>query len=245
MALEKDIEGVLDLLFGGSVSKHTYVDGLSDIDALVILNKSDLNGKSPEDVKNYFYTRLKESLPNTEIHRGKLAITIKYSDSEIQILPAVRTESGIKIADQNSGKWASINPEKFTTCLTEVNKNVSMKLIPTIKMVKSIISNLPENRQLTGYHVESLAVEIFKSYDGKKTTKSMLKHFFSEATDKVMSPIKDKTGQSRHVDDYLGSGGSLERKIASDALNRIARKLKNADGSQSLDKWKEILGENN
>src|ERR1035437_8791549 len=33
--LEGAIEGTTDQLFGGSVAKHTYVDGLSDIDAML------------------------------------------------------------------------------------------------------------------------------------------------------------------------------------------------------------------
>ena len=37
-ALEDSIEGTIDQLFGGSVAKHTYVDGLSDVDSLVIVN---------------------------------------------------------------------------------------------------------------------------------------------------------------------------------------------------------------
>ena len=36
-ALENDIDGMVDMLYGGSVAKHTYIDGLSDIDSLVIL----------------------------------------------------------------------------------------------------------------------------------------------------------------------------------------------------------------
>src|SRR4051812_45045637 len=36
-ALQDRIEAFDRLLFGGSVAKHTYVDGLSDVDALVIL----------------------------------------------------------------------------------------------------------------------------------------------------------------------------------------------------------------
>ena len=35
--LEDEIEGSVDLRFGGSVAKHTYVDGLSDVDSLVFL----------------------------------------------------------------------------------------------------------------------------------------------------------------------------------------------------------------
>ena len=34
-ALQDEIEGTFDSLFGGSVAKHTYVDGLSDIDSLI------------------------------------------------------------------------------------------------------------------------------------------------------------------------------------------------------------------
>jgi hypothetical protein len=41
-ALQDSIEGSFDQLFGGSVAKHTYVDGLSDIDSLVLINDSAL-----------------------------------------------------------------------------------------------------------------------------------------------------------------------------------------------------------
>src|SRR5262245_61650976 len=36
-ALESELYGTVDLLFGGSISKGTYVEGLSDIDSLIIL----------------------------------------------------------------------------------------------------------------------------------------------------------------------------------------------------------------
>lgn len=241
-ALEKEIDGSLDILFGGSVSKHTYVDGLSDIDALIVLNNSELKGLSPAEVKEYFYARLKERLPNTEIRQGRLAVTVQFNNIEIQLLPAIKGDNGLKIADTSGKQWANIKPEKFTTLLTNVNKEMNSKVVPTIKIAKSIISTLPENRQLSGYHVESLAVEIFKSYDGERNTKTMLKYFFNEAQKLVLSPIRDKTGQSIHVDDYLGQENSLQRKIVSDAVGRIGRKLKNADGAQSLEQWKSILG---
>src|SRR5437879_3056043 len=36
--LEDTVEDKLDMIFGGSVAKHTWVDGLSDIDSLLIIN---------------------------------------------------------------------------------------------------------------------------------------------------------------------------------------------------------------
>src|SRR5258708_6749444 len=48
-ALEDRLEGSFDQLFGGSVAKHTYVDGLSDIDSLLVINGSDLAEGTPRE----------------------------------------------------------------------------------------------------------------------------------------------------------------------------------------------------
>src|SRR5450631_1980089 len=53
-----DVVEVDKVLLGGSVAKHTDVDGLSDIDALVVLNRTDLVGKTPEDVRRAFHSEL-------------------------------------------------------------------------------------------------------------------------------------------------------------------------------------------
>src|SRR5688572_3252949 len=50
-ALGQEIEGSISLLFGGSIAKRTYVDGLSDIDSVMILNKSELVDMEPSQVK--------------------------------------------------------------------------------------------------------------------------------------------------------------------------------------------------
>ncbi len=56
--LEDETETSVDLLFGGSVAKHTYVDGLSDIDALVILKDPKLAQSAPGEVLDYFQSLL-------------------------------------------------------------------------------------------------------------------------------------------------------------------------------------------
>ena len=52
-AIQKEIMGTFDIVFGGSYQKHTYVDGLSDIDSLVLLNNSELINKTPNEVLKY------------------------------------------------------------------------------------------------------------------------------------------------------------------------------------------------
>jgi len=71
----------------------------------------------------------------------------------------------------------------------------------------------------------------------------MLEHFFDRSRDLVLSPIKDKTGQSVHVDTDLGGANSTIRKEVSAALDRVYRRMKNADVNRSEDQWLEPFGE--
>jgi predicted nucleotidyltransferase len=241
-ALEKELEGTLDLLFGGSVAKHTYVDGLSDIDSLVIINSCELSNQPPDILKKYFAQRIRERFPKSEVEVGKLAVTVRFVDAEIQLLPAVSCKNHVKIVDKTGREWSLINPEKFSSVFTKINQQIGRKVVPAVKLAKAIISNLPEKHQVSGYHAESLAVEIFKNYSGGLKPKSMLKYYFQEASKKVLQPIRDRTGQSVHVDDYLGAPNSLERRIVSDAFARVYRRIKNADNASSLDDWKTLFG---
>lgn len=245
-SLGSEIEGFIDLLYGGSVSKRTYVNGLSDIDALAVLNNTELKGKSPKEIIKYFEQKIKQRLPKTEISSGKLAVTVKYSDGlEIQILPAIKTNTGIKIASLNNNTWSNIiSPVKFANKLTSVNKTMDGKVVPVIKLAKSIISSFPKVRRLSGYHIESLAIEIFKGYNGPKQTKSMLNYFFDKATILVKSKIRDSTGQSLHIDDYLGEKNSSQRFATSDSLSQLVRKMNNADASRNINMWKSLLNRN-
>lgn len=239
-AIDSNIEGSIDLLFGGSIKKHTYIDGLSDIDSLAILNSTELANKSPHEVLKYFAERLQQRLPNTKISTGSLAVTVKYSDNiEVQLLPAIKTATGYKIAASNgSNNWSNVvKPRRFAEKLISVNKEKDNKVVPVIKLVKSIISTLPSQRKLSGYHTESLAIEVFKNYNGPQQTKAMVKHFFNKASKKVMSPIVDSTGQSRHVDDYLGRRNSTNRRMVADSLSQIERKMNNADAKRDSDTW--------
>jgi len=243
-ALSKDIDNSIELLYAGSVAKHTYVNGLSDIDSLAIINNTELKNKSPKEVLDYFYFKLKERLPNTEVKVGRLAVTIIYSNNiQIQILPTLKTLTGIKIAKSNGeNDWSTvIKPDKFAQKLKEVNSLNAQKVVPIIKLAKSIISDLPEKRQVSGYHAESLAIEAFENYQGLKTPKEMLKHFFIESSKRILEPIKDNTGQSVHVDDYLGERNSVSRQIISDSFAQIVRKMQNADGSTQIELWKSLL----
>ena len=239
--LEADCGGTVDLLFGGSISKHTYVDGLSDVDALVLMERTELKRKEPKELQRLLADCLRARYGKDSVTLGALAVTLNHDGQTIQLLPALRDGKKLKIASYDTKGWSGIDPVGFAEALTKANKAMDGKLVPCIKLAKSVIATLPEQRRLTGYHTESLAIQVFKGYNGPKTPKAMIRHFFEHAPEHVKQPIRDSSGQSVYVDEYLGKENSLERSIVADALGRIARKIRNADGARSLERWKELF----
>ncbi len=242
-ALESDIEGSVDPVFGGSVRKHTYVDGISDVDSLLVLKDPQLRSMSPEQVLDYFEEKLRKALPNCEVKRGQLAVTLIDGELQIQLLPAVKESDRYYIASAAGDSWSKINPQGFFRQLTRANERAGMKLVPTIKLIKAVNETFPPDLRLTGYHVESLAVETFRQYEGPYNTKAMLRHFCEDARTRVTKPITDKTGQSVHVDEYLGPANSERRQRISVALDRVLRRIKNADASRSVEQWLRLWGD--
>lgn len=231
-------------LFGGSVAKHTYVEGLSDVDALVVMDRDDLEDKSPRTVLNIFCTALRDKLKGRDvlrIEKGRLAATVVYRDeAEIQLLPAISRGRNVAIANETQQGWNEINPRAFHRQLTTANQRLNNALVPTIKIAKAIIDRFPESQRLEGHHVEALAVDAVKGYRGPRTPKALLQNFLEAAAKRVLTPIRDITGQSRVVDDYLGKANSTERGRVHGQLSAVAEKLQTA---ASVKGWKEIIEE--
>ena len=242
-ALEKQLEGSIELIFGGSVAKHTYVDGLSDVDALVMLDNCELADTTPDVARTYLAGQLRERFRDAAVNEGTLAVTIRFDDVEIQLLPAVSCRHEVRISDPTGSQWSAIRPQDFSRVLSSRNDATGKKLIPTVKLAKAIIAELPQQQQISGYHAESLAVEAFKGFAGPLTHREMLRHYFTQGAKLLLRPIQDRTGQSVHVDDALGQADSLERKIVSDAFARVARRMANADSAGRTEDWKLLFGD--
>jgi hypothetical protein len=245
-ALEGSIEGTLDQVFGGSVAKHTYVDGLSDVDSLVLINDKALADSSPRQILQRMERIIRERLAGQAIvTRGRMAITAEYADGlSIQILPAMRQADGqLRVpSSRRPDAWSAINPKTFQEALARRNAECGGKLVPVVKLAKAINGTLPEAQRLSGYHMESLGIAAFRDYDGPKTSAAMLPVFFERARDLVRSPIRDSTGQSVHVDEYLGEAGSPARQVASHVLGAIAKRMQNATAAGSLERWRALFG---
>ena len=230
------------LLFGGSVSKHTYVEGLSDIDALVEVAEEGVSDRSPAEVRDSLERALRESLPHGEvedIRKGRIAVTVRYLDGmEIQLLPSIRIDGEQAVSSWDGGSWTKIRPQDFGSRLTASNQNQGGAVVPAIKLVKAILANRLGDGAPTGYHVEALAIDAFRGYTGSRTPKAMVTHLVESASERVLKPMRDSSGQSTNVDDHLGEENSEERR-------RLARRLRGLAGTmrsaQSVDDWDHML----
>jgi len=232
------LESSFFLRFGGSVSKHTYVDGISDVDCLCFLDSSKLAADSPQQLLKGFENLLKELIgKRAYVERGAISIKLKYKDGlELQILPAQRTATGVRIPAYDEDAWSQIvHPQMFAQVLTDLNQKLSGKLVPVIKLVKPAMNNLEP--KMKGYHIEVLAERIFQEYRGNLNSKDMIQHFMDRASELVRTPIKDMTGQSNYADDYLGQPNSATRVAIGRSLQNMAQRMKQADTHCSVDDW--------
>lgn len=234
--LEEVIAGVDRLLFGGSIAKHTYVDGLSDVDALLIL-KGPQSGDASEVIESLART-LRERLPSSgvaQISAGRLAVTVSYTDgTQIQLLPAREDGNRLAIASEDGHGWRSIRPRRFAAKLTQVNQQNNGGVVPSIKLAKALLERrLPEGQRLSGYHIEAIAVDAFKGYHGPTSREAMLRHLVHHASRAVLKPTGDITGQTVHIDQHLGPAGSAERKRIAVWLRRVDSLLKSAGSVES------------
>jgi hypothetical protein len=244
-ALGDEVADFEDLRFGGSIAKHTYVEGLSDVDLVVPLRDERLADRPPEEFRREFAQRLRAHLPMGDVNDitvGLRAVTVVYNDgTEIQLLPAVQRGETMSISSTDGRAWQTgIRPKAFTQQLTKTNSSQGGTVVPAIKLAKEIIATqLAAPGAPSGYHIEALAVESFRNYDGPKTPAAMVEHFFRSSAERVRSPLADVTSQSRYVDESLGAANSQERQALSNDFTNIANRMGHA---QKVDDWKRLFG---
>jgi hypothetical protein len=233
------------LLFGGSVAKHTYVDGLSDIDALVVLDASLVGDRSPAEMRQELYGSLRQHMSQgdvDDIRVGNMAVTVTFRDGmELQLLPAVQRGDRMAVSAQSGDDWSHVRPKDFADSLSRLNDQQGRAVVPTIKLAKAVIAEaVPEKSRPNGYHMEALGVAAFRDYEGSRAPRAMVERYFESAAQNVLQPIRDITGQSQYLDSALGPAGSDARKSLSRRFSAIARQMRTA---ASVTEWHQLLGD--
>lgn len=149
------------LLYGGSVAKNTAVDGVSDVDAIVVLDEENPTASRPAALLEKFARDLRVGLEADEVadvRVGRMAVTVVYRDGmEMQLLPAIRSGERLQVGTVDGNGWRMTEPKAFRDSLVAANRDTNGSLVRAIKLYKAINAELPEQKRVSGYHMEALA----------------------------------------------------------------------------------------
>src|SRR5262249_41168473 len=135
----KEME-VLDDFLTGSYKRDTMIAPLkeADVDVFIVLNSKYFTQDGHASLLDQVKRALKKSYTEaTDISRNGQAVTIKFSDVAIDVVPGFnRNGGGYLIPDAIAKRWISTDPKKHVQIWTDRNTNQKGQLIPLIKMIK-------------------------------------------------------------------------------------------------------------
>ncbi|MEX0920496.1 MAG: nucleotidyltransferase [Candidatus Pacearchaeota archaeon] len=226
--LKSNLDNSLNLVLSGSTTKGTYIHRLSDVDILIMLNKSFFFNKKPEIIQKKVLDILKRSFPEQKIKRDHEAINFFIEKRiKIQFVPVIFKKGKIYFPKREEKTWKKIHPEIFGNLLTKQNKKFNKKISVSIKIIKAIITKFPKKLRLNNHHLEVLMYLFSKESSNKnKDFLNFISNFFFYTSKRIMEPIEDSSKQFEFIDEYMGKSENSKRKIISKKLKEISKQIK-------------------
>ena len=138
-ALENEIEDVsITPVFGGSVRKHTYVNGISDVDSLFVLKGEPAATLPPGDVLDQFEKTIRAKFPNAYVARDNIAMGLEFDGIKFELLPAIRREGVLHISSASQDKWSKIKPESFFAKLSKSTTRMAPRSFRRSKLLREL-----------------------------------------------------------------------------------------------------------
>lgn len=222
----------------GSYQRDTIIRPLNDIDIFAVLKFDDWkdeygNLPTPQSV----LTKIKNYLNGLHDYKDKVkqdrpCVTIELSDKNFDILPSFEIQGGgYYIPNYNLSGWTTSYPEQLTKDLDDTHKLRNYKLKPTIKAVK--YWNRENGKIIPSYHVEEVAVNIFK-LNNFTNYEEAIRIWFNNA-EYYLQSAKFKSNN-----DYTASTNKIKK--VKNKLNDAKKKYDEGKEAEAKKIWKEIFG---
>ena len=247
VVVEKDLV-VLDSFLTGSYSKSTMVRPLSvsDIDIFVVLASKYF----VDDGQANLLDRLKRTLLKTytstpKISRNGQAVTIRFTDFLVDVVPAFKRQGGgYLIPNSISKTWISTNPKTHVETLTQENQAHNGDLVPIIKMIKGW--NRTINNSFVSFYLELLAIKIFKGVEITDIPSGM-RYFFDKGREGIKYKVLDSAGYGDQVNP-LSNCTNVANAVSrfETAYNRSMKAEQyavNNNIESAVDEWRKIFGD--
>jgi hypothetical protein len=238
---------VLDHFLTGSYMRDTMIAPLSeaDVDIFVVLH--------PQYFEQYggqanLLDRVKRALQRnyraSDISRSGRAVTICFSDFQVDVVPAFnRNFSGYLIPDSPGQRWIETDPKRHVSLWEELNRNQQGAFVPFVKMLKAW--NKSHSQLLGSFHLETMAWEIFRYRQIEDYTLATVA-FFQQAQGLIHSPRPDPAG-------YAGGVGLLSQSDRLGIASRMQSAAERAEAAvhlgrqgriaEAFSRWRVLFGE--
>lgn len=245
---------VLDSFLTGSYSRSTMIAPLTeaDVDIFVVLdskyfhNYNDGQNGGQAGLLDLLKRTLKKTFTLTpDISRNGHAVTIRFTDFVVDVVPAFnRQGGGYLIPDSIGRKWISTDPKKHVEIVTASNKAHNGDFVPLVKMIKAWNRN--NNRHFSSFHLEVMALEILNNVTISDYPTGV-RYFFDKARTLVRQKNLDPAGYGGDIGSYINTTEKIE-----EAVNKFqlayerAISAENAallgNTQQAVEKWIKIFG---
>ncbi len=238
---------VLDSFLVGSYQRNTMVSPLSeaDVDIFCVMDSSYFAQDGQAGLLDKVKRALLKSYTTSDVSRNGQAVTIRFTDFRVDVVPAFKRQGGgYLIPDSIMKRWISTDPKIHISLWSDMNKAKSGYFIPLVKMVKGW--NKCHSAKFRSFHLECVARNVF-NLTTLSDYPSAIKYFFDNARWNFTT-VSDPAGYGGNVADYLDTQAKKDEIIT--RLEAAATKAKEAIDhaaagriSSAFDKWRVIFGD--
>jgi len=229
----------------GSFGRATGINGISDLDMLYIMPKSQWdtykNGKQLrllQEVKKAILTRY----PKTDVRVDRLAVTVTYTDFHVEVQPVFEQDDGsFKYPDtKNDGSWKITKPRAEMVAISELDSKKNSNLKRLCKMARAWKNK--HGVGMGGLLIDTLCYNFMESTSEYDTKSFLYYDYLSRDLFGYLGglPVQDRynaPGSGQHVKVKK----SFKRK-ASKAHRLCLEAIEAEDQKGVNDRWKKIYG---
>jgi SMODS domain-containing protein len=212
----------------GSYRRQTLIAPMrdADVDIMVVLDRT-YRRRRPRGVLDLVKDTLHDTYPSSKISRNGQAVTIRFSDFTVDVVPAFTPwwdSDSLDICNSGDDSWIRTNPRKHIEISSKVNQRTAGLLVPSVKMLKAW--NRSAGRPLRNFHLETLAWKVFDPGwpatawwgpgVGMGTDPENISRFFAEAPGRLRHRLPDPARDEGDVGAYLTD------RARKDAISKIA-----------------------
>lgn len=247
-AIESEIT-ILDSFLTGSYRRNTMIAPLSeaDIDVFIILHPNYYEHNGQASLLDKIKRILRKTYSKTpEISRNGQAVTIAFTDFQVDVVPAFyRNGGGFLIPDSILQQWIATDPKVHVEIWSQSNKDHNSNLVPLIKMIKGW--NKKHSSLLRSFHLETLILQILNNITISDYP-SGARYVFDKARSQVQYDALDPSGYGGNVGAYLDTATKIQDVVSrlETAYNRAVeaeRLTRENKTCEAYDKWRLIFGD--